>query len=142
MRKLALSAAVALALGLCTAPTSHAGICAPGDPVYDPGGDIPCTFGLAPAMAGAEATVHGRYLGRYPVVDQPSYVKDTADDGLDAHLWVRYVLDETTTEKPVAHASGLGATATVSSFPFGSADAFYVRVCVGPDTTKCSAWHG
>lgn len=141
MRKLSLSAALAVAFGLCTAPSAHAGPCTGGDPVYDPGSNSPCNFAMAPATTGAEAIVHGRYFGRTPVVYQPSYVKDTADDGLDAYLWVRYVRGDTTTEKPIEHASGLGATTTVSAF-LEDADAFYLRVCVGPDASNCSAWLG
>lgn len=143
MKRFAVSMAAALALGLCTTPAAHAGLCSGGgDPVYDPGSGDPCNFYIALAMTGAEATVHGRYMGRTPTVRQPSYVEDTADDGLDAYLWGRFVTDGQAREHVVAKASGLGATTTVGWLPVNDADAFYLRVCVGPDTTNCSDWKG
>lgn len=108
MKKLTASVALALAFGLCTAPLAHANKCN-GDPVYDPGSNGPCTFAMAPAMPGAEATVIGKWIGRSPWIDaQYSYLKDTADDGLDAHLWVRYTIGSETREKWLAQASGAG----------------------------------
>ncbi|WP_439658967.1 hypothetical protein ACSHWB_42405 [Lentzea sp. HUAS TT2] len=95
---------------------------------------------MSPVMPGASASVQGRFVRRNPVVHQPSYLKDTADDGLDAYLWLRITVDGQTQEKVVKRVSGLGATASVSSFTWGEADAFYLRVCVGEGTANCSAW--
>ncbi|MEU3646072.1 hypothetical protein AB0E59_21995 [Lentzea sp. NPDC034063] len=142
MKKTALGFALALAFGLCAAPSALAAGCGedPGDPVYDPG-DTVCTFGMAPAMPGAEASVHGRYFYRYPRVDESSYLKDTADDGLAAYLWVRTVVGGTPTDKWIFRASGAGATTTVTN-NWPDADAFYLRVCVGEGTANCSDWRG
>lgn len=139
VKKLSFTVGLALAFGLCTAPMAHAAKCT-GDPVYDPGGVGPCYFGLTPAMPGAEATVKGRWFDRMPYFDpQTSYVKDTADDGMDAYLWVRYTNGTRTSEELLARASGPGATAAVRPFaPF--VDSFSVRVCVGEGTTACSDW--
>jgi hypothetical protein len=142
MKRTTVSMAAALAFGLCTAPSALATGCDGeiGDPVYDPG-DVVCTFGVAPAMPGAEASVHGRYYGRYPLVSESSYLKDTADDGLAAYLWVRTVVGETTEEKWIFRASGAGATTTVTN-NWSDSDAFYLRVCVGEGTANCSDWRG
>lgn len=136
MRRLSAALAAALALGLCTAPGAYAGKCS-GDPVYDPGSGGQCYFAMTPATTGAEATVIGKWFDRMPFIDpELSYLKDTADDGQDASLWVRWE----TGEKELARVSGLGAT-TAFRWAFApSTNSFSVRVCVGPDTTNCSDW--
>jgi hypothetical protein len=142
MRKISSSMAAALVLGLCVVPAAHAGKCG-GDPVYDPGSNGGCNFAVAPAMPGAEARVWGRWYDRQPFIDPAySYVKDTADDGLDAYLWMRWVRGAESGEKVLALASGPGAT-TATSLTFApTADAFFVRVCVGEGTATCSDWRG
>lgn len=140
MKRLSASVAVALAFGLCAAPAADAGNCEGGDPVYDPGSNSPCNFVVAPVMAGAEAYVHGRYFGQTPQVYGPSYLKDTADDGLDAYLWARSTSGGETREQPVARASGLGVTTDVTRLPLGYVGTFYLRVCVGEGATNCSDW--
>lgn len=143
MKRLSAAVAVALAFGLCAAPAARSAGCAgEGDPVYDPGSNGQCTFAVGPVMPGAEASVLGRFYGMTPIVRQPSYLEDTADDGLDAYLWVRSVRLNETHEKWIARASGLGATTTVGSLGIEVVDEFHLRVCIGPDTTNCSAWHG
>jgi hypothetical protein len=140
MKKLSASVALALAFGLCTTPLAHASRCI-GDPVYDPGSQGQCYFAVAPAMPGAEATVKGRWYERSPFVDpELSYVKDTADDGMDANLWVRYTEGSETRESWLGSASGLGTTTAVRWAFAPSMDSFSARVCVGPDTTNCSEW--
>jgi hypothetical protein len=142
-KKLSAVLALVAAAGLCAAPTAQAGVCPPGDPVYDPGAEGPCNFAMAPAMPGAEATVIGRWIGRSPWIDpQYSYLEDTADDGLDANVWVRYTIGAETGEKWLAQASGPGATVSFRWPLAPEVDAFHTRVCLGPDTTNCSAWHG
>lgn len=140
MKKIPATIAVALAVGLCTAPAARAGHCEIGDPVYDPGSNSPCNFAMAPVTPGAEAYVHGRFMGQFPHVQPPSYLEDTADDGLDAYLWLRTVKAGETRERWVNRASGAGATEDVNSFTWGDLDAFYLRVCVGEGTANCSAW--
>jgi hypothetical protein len=140
VKKLSAAIAAALALGLCVTPAAHAGKCT-GDPVYDPGSNDACNFALAPAMPGAEAKVWGRWFDRQPhIYREYSYVKDTADDGLDAFVWVRFVVGSDTQDKLLARASGPGATAEISLIFAPLVDAFYTRVCVGEGTTNCSAW--
>lgn len=130
----------ALAFALCTAPAAHAFKCG-GDPVYDPGVEDKCNFTLALAMPGAEATVHGRWYDRQPIIDaSSSYVKDTADDGMDAYLWVRYVKGRETRDERVGRASGPGATASVRTALDANVDSFSMRVCVGEGTANCSDW--
>lgn len=138
--RLPVALAAALVAGLVTAPAALAGNCEAGDPVYDPGSNSPCNFAVSPVLPGASAVVHGRYFGSSPMVYQPSYVKDTADDGLDAYLWVRAVVAGQPREKPVKQASGPGATTTVSSLGMDVAGDFQLRVCVGEGTANCSDW--
>jgi hypothetical protein len=138
--KLTVALAAALVAGLVTAPVALAGNCEAGDPVYDPGSNSPCNFAVSPVTPGASALVHGRYFGTLPSVYQPSYVKDTADDGLDAYLWVRSTVDGQPREKLVKQASGPGATTTVSGLGWDIAGTFQLRVCVGEGTANCSAW--
>jgi hypothetical protein len=138
MKMLSVSVSLALVLGLCAVP-AHAWPKCGGDPVYDPGADDQCHFTIPVSMPGADATVYGRFYERAPMVREPSYLKDTADDGLDAYLWVRVDLNGETREKQIAVASGLGAT--VDAFALlGDADAVYARVCVGAGTANCSPW--
>lgn len=140
VKTLSVSISLALVLGLCAAP-AHATVKCGGDPVYDPGADDPCHFTIPVSMPGAEATVYGRFYGSAATVREPSYLKDTADDGLDAYLWVRAVWRGETYEKQVAVASGPGAAVDAYSL-FGSANAMYARVCVGAGTANCSPWTG
>ncbi|MEV6236207.1 hypothetical protein [Lentzea sp. NPDC051838] len=137
---MALSVAAALLLGLCAESTAHARRCS-GDPVYDPGSNGPCYFAVTPFLPGGEATVKGKWFERMPFIDpQLSYLKDTADDGLDAYLWVRYTDGTETNEKWLARASGPGATVEVR-WPFAPMiDSFSTRICLGPNTATCSDW--
>jgi hypothetical protein len=139
MKMLSSITVAALAFGLCAAPAAHASAKCGGDPVYDPGAQDQCHFVISVSMPGADATVYGRFYDQAPIVREPSYLKDTADDGLDAYLWVRSDYRGGTNEKQIAVASGPGATVNVSSSGW-SADAFYARVCVGPGTANCSPW--
>ncbi|MGW6928911.1 hypothetical protein ACWGE0_02530 [Lentzea sp. NPDC054927] len=139
MKKLSVCVSLALAVGLCVAPAAHAGSKCGGDPVYDPGADDQCHFVIAVSMPGADATVYGRFYDRAPLVLEPSYLKDTADDGLDAYLWVRADSHGETREKQIAVASGPGATVDARAI-IGDADALYARVCVGAGTANCSPW--
>jgi hypothetical protein len=138
VKKLSAILVGALVLGLGVAP-AHASVKCGGDPVYDPGANDQCNFVIPVFMPGAEATVYGRFYSRAPMVREPSYLKDTADDGLDAYLWIRADSHGQTQEKQIAVASGLGATVNASGL-FGDADALYARVCLGPGTANCSPW--
>ena len=138
VKTLSVSVSLALVLGLCAAP-AHARVKCGGDPVYDPGADDQCHFTIPVSMPGAEATMYGRFYNWSPTVREPSFVKDTADDGLDAYLWVRVDWHGETREKQIAVASGPGATADAYAL-LGNADALYARVCVGAGTANCSPW--
>ncbi|MFD9706144.1 hypothetical protein [Lentzea sp. NPDC059081] len=141
VKKLSVVVVAVLAAGLGAAPASGAGKCSGGDPVYDPGSNDSCNFAVAPATSGAEARVWGRWFDQQPFIDpQYSYVKDTADDGLAAYVWVRWRSGTGSGEKVLGSASGLGAT-TAFRWQFAPAvDAFDVRVCVGEGTAACSDW--
>ena len=143
MRKLTVAVAAALALGALVAPAAHA-TC---DPVYDPGSGCPGTFEMRPdTPAGSEAYAHGRFAAELSaVLDKQTYVKDTADDGLDAYLWVLYgQWNGTKYKEPVAVASGAGTQTSVEWVsPAGvSVTHFQVRVCLGPGEVTCSRWVG
>lgn len=143
MKKLTLPLAAALALGALVAPAAHA-TC---DPVYDPGSGCPGKFVLRPdTPAGSEAYAEGRFAAELSVVlHKQTYVKDTADDGLDAYLWVNYGLANGPKQKePVAVASGPGTQTNVEwTSPAGVfVTAFQVRVCLGPGEVNCSRWVG
>ncbi|WP_143467138.1 hypothetical protein [Lentzea kentuckyensis] len=138
MKKLSVSVSLALVLGLCVAPANATVKCG-GDPVYDPGSNDQCHFTIPASMPGAEATVYGRFYGRAPMVREPSYLKDTADDGQDAYLWVRIDSRGQEYDRQIAVASGLGATVNAQAL-LGEGDVIYARVCVGAGTVNCSPW--
>jgi hypothetical protein len=143
MKKLSVSMAAALALGVFVAPAAQA-TC---DPVYDPGSGCPGKFVLRPdTPPGSEAYVEGQFAAELSVaLRKPSYVKDTADDGLDAHLWVLYgQWNGPQYKEPIAVASGLGAKTDVEwTSPDGvPVTWFQVRVCLGPGEVTCSRWVG
>lgn len=141
MKRFAVSMAAALALGVVVVPTAQAGC----DPVYDPGSPCGGKFALKNDMPGAEVLASGRFVEHGVALRAQSFVKDTADDGLDAHLWVLYgKWDGVQYKEPVASASGLNAkTDVVWDSPAGVfIDWFQVRVCLGPGETTCSRWVG
>ncbi|GAA3624566.1 hypothetical protein GCM10022267_08370 [Lentzea roselyniae] len=137
-----MSMAAALTLGAVAVPTAQAGC----DPVYDPGSACPGKFVAYTDLPGTEATAVGRFDTKYTVeLGYPSYVKDTADDGLDVHLWVLYgKWNGAKQTEPIAVASGLNAkTEVVWESPAGVfVDWFQVRVCLGPGEDNCSRWVG
>lgn len=141
MKKLSVTMAAALALGMLAAPAAQAGC----DPVYDPGSACPGKFVLNVATTGGEARAEGTFVEHSAAIRRPSYLKDTADDGLDVHLWVLYGrYDGDLYQEQIAVASGPGATTDVEwTTPAGMlVDWFQVRVCVGPDEANCSRWAG
>ncbi|WP_086667991.1 hypothetical protein [Lentzea kentuckyensis] len=143
MKKLTVSMAAALALGTLVAPAAHA-TC---DPVYDPGSACPGKFVLRPdTPVGSEAYAEGQFATELSVVlRKPTFVKDTADDGLDAYLWVLYgPWNGTKHKEPIAVASGPGAQTDVEwvSPPGVSVTQFQIRVCLGPGEVTCSRWVG
>jgi len=147
MKKLSVSVAAALVLGLGAAPSAQAdGLCEPpGDPVFDPGSECKVDFSMNPAMTGGSALVKGYYQRGTITVEAPSFVKDTADDGQAVHLWVRYSVAEPfppgTYESSIATVSGAGATKDVE-WSYSFIEGFQARVCVGEGTTNCSPWRG
>ena len=143
MKKLTVSLVTALALGTLVAPAARASC----DPVYDPGSNCPHTFVLRPdTPVGSEANVVGRFAPRLAVLlENRSFVKDTADDGLDAYLWVLYgQWNGDKYKEPIAVASGPGMQTSVewTSPPGVSVTQFQVRVCLGPGEDTCSRWVG
>ena len=143
MRKLTVSMAAALALGTLAAPAAHA-TC---DPVYDPGSGCPGRFVLdLDSPTGSEGYAEGQFAAELTVVlRKPTFVKDTADDGLDAYLWVLYgPYTGTKHKEPIAVASGPGARTDVEwTSPAGVfVTTFQARVCLGPGEANCSRWMG
>ena len=142
MKKMPAVLAFALAFGLSTTPSAQAGIdCGDGgDPVYDPGSPGKCEFAVSPVVPGGEASVRGRLSNGYAYAEPSSYLKDTADDGQAAHLWLRTVQFGLESEWVVATASGPGVAVGVSSADWGQSEMFLLRVCVGEGTANCSGW--
>jgi hypothetical protein len=143
MKKLTVSVAAALALGALVAPAAHA-TC---DPVYDPGSVCPGRFVLSPTSpAGSEGHAEGQFGPELTVsLQKQTFVKDTADDGLDAHLWVLYGRwNGQQYKEPVAVASGAGAQTNVEwTSPAGvPVTWFQVRVCLGAGEDNCGWWVG
>ncbi|MEU3646073.1 hypothetical protein AB0E59_22000 [Lentzea sp. NPDC034063] len=143
MKKLTASMAAALVLGVLAAPAAQA-TC---DPVYDPGSGCPGTFVLNPEpVPGGVVHAEGQFAAELTVtLRRQTFVKDTADDGLDVHLWVLYgPWNGQQTKEPIAVASGLGAKTDVEwASPAGvSVTWFQVRVCVGSGETNCGRWVG
>lgn len=143
MKKPTVSMVAALALGMLVAPAAHA-TC---DPVYDPGSNCPGTFVVRPdTPVGSQAHVVGRFAEKLSVVlEERTFVKDTADDGLDAYLWVIYGhWNGEKYKEPIAVASGSGVQTSVEwTSPAGvSVTYFQVRVCLGPGEDTCSRWVG
>lgn len=141
MKRFVVPIAAALTLGLVAAPTAQAGC----DPVYDPGSGCPGKFVVPTDLPGGEAVVVGNWVRYSAEVGYPSYVKDTADDGLDVHLWVLYrAWGGDKYKERIASASGLGATTDVmwESLPGVQVEWLQVRVCLGPGEDNCSRWVG
>jgi hypothetical protein len=143
MKKLTVSMAAALALGVFVAPAARA-TC---DPVYDPGSGCPGRLVLYPdTPAGSEAYAEGQFGPELTVsLQKQTFVKDTADDGLDAYLWVLYgPWNGTQYKEPIAVASRSGARTDVEwTSPAGVfVTWFQVRVCLGPGEINCSRWVG
>jgi hypothetical protein len=142
MKKMTVSMTAALALGVLVAPTAEADT----GPVYDPGSSVPSRFAFAPSKpGGGEALVSGSFIDYGVTLDESSYVKDLADDGLEATLWVQYgkLLSYTYTER-IATASGAGASTPVTWFSpaHRNVDFIRVRVCLGAGEDNCSKWVG
>ena len=142
MKKLSVSVTAAVVAGLCLAAPAEA-TC---DPIHDPGTGCSSTFhvDLYEVLPGATALVKGSFVDKTPNIKAPSFIKDTADDGLDAYLWVRYFslesggYDEYRTV--VGSASGVGVSSTVEWLAPHQMSKFRLRVCLGPGETTCSPW--
>ncbi|MFI6095836.1 hypothetical protein ACIA8G_09810 [Lentzea sp. NPDC051213] len=145
MKKLSFVLPAALALALCAAPSAQAGVCHnPGDPVFDPGSNCKVDFSISPAMTGASALVKGYRQNGTVYVEAPSYLKDSADDGLAAHLWLRYSyvdIPGSDHQGSIANVSGNGATKDVE-WVESSIQSLQARVCLGEGTAQCSPWRG
>jgi hypothetical protein len=136
-----LSLAAALALGVLVAPPAEAGP----DPVYDPGSLAPSRFAMSPKKVGGEAVAAGAFVEYSVSFGGHSYVKDTADDGLDVYVWVQYGK-----EKAYSHKEQMGSVSGLNvskSFAWASPAGMYVdivevRVCLGPGEDNCSGWMG
>jgi hypothetical protein len=146
MKKFSVVLSAALGLALCTAPSAHADPCGghepPGDPVFDPGSSCKVDFSVSLDVAGAYALVKGYTQYAAVHIEAPSFLKDSADDGLDAYLWLRTSHPEPfpgTYEYPIASVSGNGATKDIA-WSNSQISGFDVRVCVGEGTAKCSEW--
>ncbi|MFS8104574.1 hypothetical protein LFM09_46480 [Lentzea alba] len=146
MKKLSVVLSAALVLGLCGATSAQAGGCItlpPGDPVFDPGSSCKVEFSMNPAVAGASALVKGYTQYAEVTIAAPSFLKDTADDGLAAHLWVRAQYQEPMPpgwyESRIASVSGSGSTKDIE-WSAAYVEAFDVRVCVGEGTANCTEW--
>ena len=147
MKKLSFALSAALGLALCAAPSAQAGTCGihqpPGDPVFDPGSSCKIDFSVSLEVDGAYALVKGYTQSRTVRIETPSFLKDTADDGLEAHLWVRTYFPDPMPPGPyeelVTSISGNGSTIGVD-WSADLVEAFEVRVCVGEGTAKCSQW--
>ncbi|MBM7858928.1 hypothetical protein [Lentzea nigeriaca] len=141
MMRMSAAVAAALVLGVLVTPAADAAR----DPVYDPGAPRPGTFVLKAGLSGGETSVDGRFAERSVTLRLPSYVKDTADDGLDARLWVLYgKYNGVSYKEPIAIASGVGVkTDVVWAAPANVVvDWFEARVCLGPGEDRCSKWVG
>lgn len=141
MKKLTVSMAAALVLGGLAAPAAEAGT----DPVYDPGSLSPSRFTMTRTKPGGEAMAAGAFVEYSLSFGGRSYVKDTADDGLDVYVWVQYGKEKAYTyQEPMGSASGLNVS---KSFAWASPAGMYVdfvlvRVCLGPGEDNCSGWTG
>ncbi|WP_157985061.1 hypothetical protein [Lentzea terrae] len=134
-----LSLAAALVLGVLVAPSAEAGP----DPVYDPGSLVPSRFIMAPKKAGGEAVASGAFVEYSVSFAGHSYVKDTADDGRDVQVWVKYGKEKAYSyTEQMASVSGLNVS---KSFAWASPAGMYVdfvevRVCLSPGEDNCSGW--
>lgn len=147
MKRLAVSMAAALAAGLVVTAPAQAGC----TPIHDPGSDCPVQFSMTMnELPGVQSLLKGRFrFGRAEISEiGGSHVTDTADDGLDASVWVRYQLISVTGagkvfETPIGRASGAGVrTPVVWETPEGHRmEQFWARVCVGPGDAQCSQWY-
>nr|QEO74735.1 hypothetical protein [uncultured bacterium] len=141
MKRFSVSMAAALALGVLVTPSAQAGC----DPVYDPGSPCGGKFTLKSEMPGGETLAVGKFVEHGVALRVPSYVKDTADDGLDVRMWVLYgKFGGAMYREAVASAPGLNVSTSVEwTSPAGVfVDWFQVRVCLGPGEDNCSRWVG
>ncbi|MEU7477006.1 hypothetical protein AB0A63_13550 [Lentzea sp. NPDC042327] len=143
MMKLSVSVAAAVVAGLCSTAPAQAGC----DPVHDPGTGCSTTFqiDLYHVLPGASAVAKGTFIDKTPHIKAPSYIEDTADDGMAAHLWVRYfkIVPGGTQEvvKSIASASGMGTSTTVEWLSADQMHRFWLRVCVGEGEAGCTPWY-
>jgi hypothetical protein len=141
MKRMTVSMVAVLALGVLVTPSAQAGC----DPVYDPGSPCGSRFALKSEKPGGETMAVGKFVESSVTLRATSYVKDTADDGLDAHMWLQYgKYNGAMYREQIAHASGLNANTVAEwSSPAGVfVDWFQMRVCLGPGEENCSRWVG
>lgn len=136
MKKLIFGAAAGL-LVLGAAPAHAERI-----PIHDPGRLRP-SWQIDLSIAAGETKLSGTYVEKTIAIKAPSYVKDTADDGLDVYLWVWHspaVAGGDPVVRPIASASGVGVSTPVEWVSPHEVTDFSVRVCAGPGESTCSAW--
>jgi opacity protein-like surface antigen len=139
MKKLSVSMAAALALGLLVAPAAEATT----DPVYDPGSKIPSRFTLMRSAPGGTVVAAGAFVEYSVSFSERSYVKDTVDDGLDVYVWVQYGKQQDYVyQEPMGSVSGFNVS---KSFTWASPAGMHVdfvllRLCLGPGEGNCSKW--
>lgn len=120
------------------------------DPVNDPGCQAKYKS-ITTSAAGARSylSVERAMSEDSFLVKEHSYIEDTADDGLDAYLWIQYdevVPDGSGTvvkqvKQVMATASGLGGKTPVqwSGYPVQNV---MFRACNGPEEAQCDWWRG
>ncbi|ANZ41255.1 hypothetical protein BBK82_40090 [Lentzea guizhouensis] len=143
MKKLSVSVSAAVVAGLCFAAPAQAGC----DPVHDPGTGCSATFqvDLYNVIPGGSALAKGTFVDKTPHVKAPSFVQDTADDGLAAHLWIKYfkIVPGGTQEvtRSLASASGVGTSTPIEWLSPDQMHRFYLKVCVGEGESNCTPWY-
>lgn len=145
MKKMTVSMAAALTLGVLVAPAAQADTV----PVYDPGSATGSKFELFPDRNddAGDAVVRGKFVEYSVSLDYRTSVRDYKDDGLDVYLWVQYgKRNDYTYKEAIASASGAGKTTTIMSpwySPVGMhVDFFAAKVCLGPGEVNCGPWAG
>lgn len=111
-------------------------------PIHDPGRLKP-SWQTTTTIEQGEAQLTGTYVERTISVKAPSYVKDTADDGLAVYLWVSHdpaVAGGDWVRRPIASAEGAGVSTPVEWVSPHEVREFRVRVCAGPGESVCSSW--